>query len=217
MIRQLGCSALGCFGSIALTLIALGVGWFGFVQPAIGNLTGQLDTALNGGPTGGVSAPQPRAGSAEDLQAPLTRAEVEKFVRIRREVRVSMGTAFPQLQQIYADIQAGEPLNAWTAVQAVRALGTSVADARAALERGLVDENLSRERYAFVRQKVNLALGLPQVDFAGVLGELARSQGTGSLPDLGGKVTVATPEEKAMVERFSRELRVTAPLGVLGL
>ncbi|GHF97244.1 hypothetical protein GCM10017783_06340 [Deinococcus piscis] len=213
MIRQLGCSALGCFGSIAVTLIALGVGWFGFVQPAIGNLTGQLDTTLNGSP----SAPQPRAGSAEDLQAPLTRAELEKFVRIRREVRASMGGTFPQLQQIYADIQAGEPVNAWTAVQAVRALGTSVADARAALERGLVAENLSRERYAFVRQKVNLALGLPQVDLAGVLGELARSQGSGSLPDLSSKVTVATPEERAMVEKFSRELQVTAPLGVLGL
>lgn len=213
MIRRLGCSALGCFGSIALTLLALGVGWFGFVQPAIGNLTGQIETTLNGGP----AAPQPRAGNPEDLQAPLTRAELEKFVRIRREVRKSMGNAFPQLQQIYADIQAGEPVNAWTALQAVRALGSSVADARAALERGLVAENLSRERYAFVRQKVNLALGLPQVDLAGVLGELARSQENGSLPDLSGKVTAATPEERQQVEYFAKELRVTAPLGLLGL
>ncbi|WP_261663982.1 hypothetical protein [Deinococcus sp. Marseille-Q6407] len=213
MIRRLGCSALGCFGSLALSLILLGVGWFGFVQPAIGNLTGQVTATLNGAP----ASAQPRAGRPEDLSAPLTRAEVEKFVRIRREIRKSMGGTFPQLQQIYAGVQAGEPVNAWTAVQAVRALGSSVAEARAALEQGLVRENLSRERYAFIRQKVNLALGLPQVDFSGVLGELARSQSSGSLPDLGGKVTVATPQERKMVQDFSRELGVTAPLGLLGL
>ena len=213
MIRRLGCSALGCFGSLALTLVALGVGWFGFVQPAITSVTGQIESTISGGP----AAPQPRAGRADDLSAPLTRAELEKFVRIRRDVRESMGSAWPRLEQVYNDVQAGQPLDWWTAVQAVRALGESVADARAALERGLVAENLSRERYAFIRQKVNLALGLPQVDLAGVLGELGRSQQTGSLPDLSGKVTVATPEERKQVEYFAKELRVTAPLGVLGL
>lgn len=213
MIRRVGCGVLGCFGSLALTLIALGVGWFGFVLPTVQSLTGTLETNISGGP----AAPRPRAAGADDLSAPLTRAELEKFVRIRRSVRGSMGETWPKLEQIYSDIQGGEPVNAWTALQAVRALGESVADARAQLERGLVDENLSRERYAFIREKVNLALGLPRVDLAGVLTELTHSQQTGSLPDLSSKVTLATPEERKRVEYFAKELRVTAPLGVLGL
>lgn len=213
MIRRLGCGLVGCLGSLALTLMALGVGWFGFVQPAIQSVTGQIEHTLDGKPT----PPQPRAATPNDLSAPLTRAELERFVRIRREVRRSMGTAWPKLEQVYTDIQNGEPVNTWTAVQVVRALGESVAEARTALERGLVAENLSRERYAFIREKVNLALGLPKVDLVSVLGELSRSHETGSLPDLSGKVTVATPEERKQVEYFAKELGVTAPLGVLGL
>lgn len=215
MIRRLGCGALGCFGSVALLLIALGVGWFGFVQPAIRSVTGQIESTISGQPT--QNLPQPPAASAEDATAPLTRAEVEAFVRIRREVRTAMGTTFPQLQELYTDIQAGQPVNWWTAVQAVQALGSSVADARAAVQRGLADEHMSAERYAFVRSKVNRALGLPDVNLSEILSQLGQAQQSQTIPDLSGTVTTATEEERALVQPHAEILRVTAPLSLLGL
>lgn len=155
------------------------------------------------------AAPAP----AGDVNAPVTRAEVQKFVRVRRDVRQALGTSFTGLQDVWTDIQSGQSPNLLQVVNVLRNAGGSVGAARNAHTAALQRENLSPERYAAIRSAVNRALGLPNVDFARAAESLQRGQ----LPDLNGTVQTATAQEKALVAPFREELLATSAAGLLGL
>ncbi|WP_229780610.1 hypothetical protein [Deinococcus malanensis] len=169
------------------------------------------DTANNEAASGTSNDAAPAATG--DVNAPVTRAEVQKFVRVRRDVRQALGTSFTGLQEVWTDIQSGQNPNLLQVVGVLRNAGGSVAAARNAQTAALQRENLSPERYAAVRSAVNRALGLPNVDFARAAEALQRGQ----LPDLNGTVQTATAQEKALVEPFRKELLATSAAGLLGL
>ncbi|CAM3252870.1 hypothetical protein DEDE109153_07430 [Deinococcus deserti] len=216
--------------------------WFAVIRPAQDFLSGwrapQTQTQTGQNPSGqesdgGVVMPQlpgnggnnngaasDSAGKNQDapaatgnMNAPVTRAEVQKFVRVRRDVRQALGTSFTGLQDVWTDIQGGQSPNLLQVVGVLRNAGSSVGAARNAHTAALQRENLSPERYAAIRSAVNRALGLPNVDFARAAESLQRGQ----LPDLNGTVQTATAQEKALVAPFRQELLTTSAAGLLGL
>lgn len=228
--RGAGCGCLGCGGGSLLVLAVLGaLAWFLVIQPARNFLssvsgTGQTQSQTQSQPgtgsgtdiqtpdlSGGASVTPP--AQAGDLAASVTRADVQRFVRVRRDVRDALGGSFTSLQNVWTDIQQGQTPNILTVVGVIQNVGGSIGRARQAQAAALAEENLSAERYAVIRSAVNRALGVPNVDFA----RATEALGQGRLPDLNTAVQAATPEERALVAPYRAELTQTAALGLLGL
>ncbi|MFC5846897.1 hypothetical protein [Deinococcus petrolearius] len=210
--RGVGCGCLGCGGGTLLVLIVLGVlAWNFVVQPARTFLAGWQPPAQTQSQTGGAagSAPAPSGNVA----APVTRSDIEKFVRVRREVRAALGTSFSDLNGLWQGIQSGQTPTLLQVVTTLRQTGGSVQAARAAQAQALGRENLSAERYAVVRSAVNRALGVPSIDFAQAASDLQ----SGRMPNLTRDVQTATAQERQLVAPFQRELSATAAVGLLGL
>ncbi|PNY81973.1 hypothetical protein [Deinococcus koreensis] len=210
--RGLGCGCLGCGGGTLVVLALLGaLAWFVVIKPARDFIAGwqppQTQTQTPGRPQ---TPGQPSTGSA---QTALTRSEIEKFVRVRRDVRTALGSSFTGLQQVWTDVQGGQTPNILQALNVLRQAGGSIGAARTAQSAALTREGLSPERYAAIRAGVNRALGLPNVDFARAAESLQRGQ----LPDLSSTVQSASAQESALIAPFRSELTATAAAGLLGL
>lgn len=208
--RGPGCGCFGCGGSL-LVLVLLGVlAWFMVIRPAQAFLNGFRTPQTQTGQAAGQGATSAEVGAVD---APVSRTDVQKFVRVRRDVRAALGGSFTGVQQVWTDIQNGQTPNLLQAAGVLRSAGGSIAAARSAQSRALQREKLSPERYAVIRAGVNRALGLPNVDFA----RAAEAVQRGHLPDLTSTVVAATTQEKALVEPFRRELMATSAAGLLGL
>lgn len=148
-----------------------------------------------------------------NINAPMTRADVEKFVRIRRDVRRALGNSFSGLQTLLNDMNNGQQVNVMQVLNVLKETTSSIGAAREAQAAGLNREKMSRERYAALRSDVNRALGMPNIDFA----KVADAMQKGQMPDLNKDVQTATEAEKALVKQFRAELETTAAAGLLGL
>ncbi|GMA16204.1 hypothetical protein GCM10025871_25350 [Deinococcus metallilatus] len=209
-------------------LVVLGaLAWFLVIQPArafleswrtpaqtqtqtqtqTGSGTGTASPTLPG--NGTVTPPTPTG----NVNAPVTQADVQRFVRVRRDIRTALGDSFTGLQQVWTEIQNGQTPNVLTVVGVLRDAGSAIGRARQAEAAALAREGLSPERYAVIRSTVNRALGVPNVDFA----RAAEALQQGRFPDLNTTVQTATPEERALVAPYRTELTETAALGLLGL
>jgi len=232
-----GCGCLGCGGGGLLVLALLGaLAWFVVIQPARSFLESvrgpgqtqsqtQTQTPEAGTPGTGIEVPQlPGGGTATtppngtpaptgDVTAPLTRADVQRFVRVRGAVRDALGESFTGLQSVWAEIQQGQTPNVITVFNVIRNAGSSIGRAREAQTASLAREGLSPERYAAIRSAVNRALGVPNIDFS----RAAEALGQGRLPDLNTTVQAATPQERALIAPYRAELTETAAVGLLGL
>lgn len=206
MRRRGGCGCFGCGGSFLLVAVLLGaLAWFLVLKPAKDFVAG-LSTPQTQSQT---TTPAPTG----NVNAALTKAEVQQFVRVRRKVGGALGSSFTGLQQLLNDMNSGQNPNIVQVLNVLRETAGSVGAARTAQAAALKAENMSLERYAVVRSAVNRALGLPNID----LGKIAESLQQGQLPDLNRDVQTASPQEKALVEPFAGELRKTAAAGLLGL
>ncbi|GBF07596.1 hypothetical protein DAERI_150114 [Deinococcus aerius] len=220
----MGCGCLGCGGGTLLVLALLGaLAWFFVIQPARAFLDSwrgpaQTQTQTGNGANipspnlpgnGGTTSPAPTG----TVDRPVTPADVQRFVRVRREVRNAFGGSLTGLERVWADIQNGQSPNLLTVLNVLREAGGSIGRARQAQTVALAGQGLSPERYAVIRSTVNRALGVPNIDFT----RAAEALQQGRLPDLNTAVQTATPEERALVEPFRAELTQTAALGLLGL
>ncbi len=162
------------------------------------------------GPAAGVSAP----AVSGNVQAPISKTEIQKFVRIRRSERAALGSSFASVQTTFQRLQNGQTPSLWQITGVLRDLGGSVGQARAAQTAGLQREQLSRERFNVIAGGVNRALGVPDIDFGKIASEVQR----GRLPDFSTAVnTGASPQTAALIKPFKSELTATAALGLLGL
>ncbi|CAM3772740.1 hypothetical protein [Deinococcus frigens] len=217
--RGPGGGCLGCGGGGLLVLALLGaLAWFVVIRPVREFVVGfnppqtQSQTATQ--PQNQTSGPTPAASAAPLNQAaPLTQSDVQKFVRIRRDVRAALGQSFTGLQTVWAEVQAGRTPNLLTVANVLRQAGSSIGQARAAQSAGLAAQNMSAGRYAEVRAGVNRALGMPDIDFA----QAAQALQNGQFPKLDGTVTAASARDRELVAPFKKELEVTAAVGLLGL
>ncbi|ADV66668.1 hypothetical protein [Deinococcus maricopensis] len=192
----------GCLLVAVLALLAVGAGAYFLVYvPA-------RDFVQN--TAGGVLAP--RAGGPA-ATTPLTRAQVQQFVRVRRDVRAALGDSFTRLEGIYQAYAAGRTPGVQEVVGALREAGSLVSRGRAARDAALRREGLSVQRYEATRDEVNRALGVPQVDLA-VLAEALRSL---RLPSAEAVTVPSDPRSAPLITPFRAELLATAPLGLLGL
>ncbi|WP_240741118.1 hypothetical protein [Deinococcus sp. Arct2-2] len=218
--KGIGCGCLGCGGGTLLVLALLGAAaWFLVIQPARSFLASwqgaPAQTQTGTGTSGTTITPPPSSGTATTVNTatPLTKADVQKFVRIRRDVRGALGSSFTGLQTVWTDVQNGATPNILQVVNILREVGGSVGAARTAQNAALAREGMSAERYAAVRNDVNRALGVPSVDFA----QAAAALQQGRLPDLNTTVQTADPQAQALVNPFKTELLTTAAVGLLGL
>lgn len=216
--RGVGCGCLGCGGSTLLVLVVLGLlAWFLVIQPArtfldAWRLPTQTQTQLQ--TNGETVTPAPTSPTPSgNVNAPVTQADVQRFVRVRRDIRDALGSSFTGLQQVWTEIQNGQTPNVLTVVRVLGDAGSAIGRARQAEAAALSREGLSSERYAVIRSTVNRALGVPNVDFA----RAAQALQQGRLPDLSTTVQTATAEERALVAPYRAELTETAALGLLGL
>lgn len=205
--RGPGCGCFGCGGSLLVLLALVGAAWVFVLRPAQDFLAGLR------GPQGTQTQTAPALPTETTVGDPLTRTDVQKFVRVRRKVRDALGPEFAELQTLLTQIQAGHTPNVLQVGTLLRDMAGSVAQARAAQAAALETEGLTPERYATVRFAVNRALGLPTVDFV----QVAQSLQRGQFPDLSSSVQTASPKEKELVAPFARELRATAAAGLIGL
>ena len=210
MNARRGCGC-GCGGFVVLLVALLAAGYFLIYRPVTVFLSGWRVPAQS--QSAQTQSAQIPAASA-NVQAPLTQRDVQKFVRIRRDERAALGSSFTSVQNIFQSLQNGQTPTFWQATGVLRDLGRSVGQARAAQVQGLVREQLSRERYNVIRDNVNRALGVPDIDFGKMASEL---QG-GKLPDFSKTVKLgAAPQTTALIQPFKTELTATAALGLLGL
>ena len=159
------------------------------------------------------SAPS-HAARRFERAAPVSGADLQKFMAVRQAEKDALGESFSSLQMIFDDIKAGNNPSFLQVAGALRQIGGSVGDARAAQKTALGEQHLSSARFRFVREQINRALGIPSFDFNKVLSQLK----SGNLSDLGSTVrTDADPQTKALIEPQRSDLLKTAPLGLLGL
>lgn len=189
---------------VSLLLIALA--WFFVFKPAKDFIASwqapqtQSQTNKTPAPTGNINAP-------------MTKADVEKFVRIRRKIQTALGGSFTGLQQLLNDMNNGQQVNVMQVLSVLKESTSSIGAARTAQANALISEGMSLERYAALRSDINRALGLPNIDFAKVADSLQKGQ----MPDLNKDIQTATEQEKALVAPFKAELNKTAAAGLLGL
>ncbi|WP_235514587.1 hypothetical protein [Deinococcus sp. Leaf326] len=208
--RGVGCGCLGCGGGTLLVLVLVGVlAWNFVLQPARSFLAGWQPAAQTQTGGAGSAAPSPTGNVA----AAVTSSDLQKFVRVRRDVRTALGTNFSDLNTLWQGIQNGQTPTLLQVVNTIRQTGGSVQAARAAQAQALGRENLSAERYAVIRSAVNRALGVPSIDFAQAANDLQN----GRVPNLTRDVQTATAQERQLVAPFQRELTETAAMGLLGL
>ncbi|WP_075835074.1 hypothetical protein [Deinococcus marmoris] len=213
--RGPGCGCLGCGGGGLLVLALLGaLAWFVVIQPVREFVAGLNPPQTQSQTQGQTTTPDQTAGTTPTANAaPLTQSDVQKFVRIRRDVRAALGQSFTGLQSVWAEVQAGQTPNLLQVVNVLRQAGSSIGKARTAQDAGLAREKMSAGRYAEVRSGVNRALGVPDIDFA----QAAQAIQNGQLPNLDSTVTAASAREKELVAPFRKELELTAAVGLLGL
>ena len=202
MNARRGCGC-GCGGFVVVFLALVAAGYFFVYRP--------VTVFLNGWKAPVQNSQIPAASG--NVQAPLTKPDVQKFVRIRRDERAALGSSFASVQNTFQNIQNGQTPSFWQVTGVLRDLGSSVGQARAAQTAGLVREQLSRERYNVIRDSVNHALGVPDLDFGKIATEL---QG-GKVPDFSTALSAADPKTTALIQPFKSELTATAALGLLGL
>ena len=214
VMNRRGCSfgCLGCGGTTLLVLALLAfAAWTFVVKPARDFVAG-WQTPSSQSTASQSTAARPPAPQG-DVNAPLTQADVQKFVRVRRQVRSALGPSFGELQQVWQDVQSGQSPSLTQLLAVMHQTADHVGVARQAQQAALAKEGMSNERYAVVRAGVNRALGLPSFDLNRVAEDLQK----GRLPDLNTSVKPATPQEKALVAPFDPELRASAAAGLLGL
>ncbi|MFC4453276.1 hypothetical protein [Deinococcus sonorensis] len=205
--NRFGCGCFGCLGSGVLILGVLLVLGYVLIYKPVQNFLAGFGTP--------PAQTQPQSGGATTApaQTALTASDVQRFVRVRRDVRQAMGSSFSGVERVFTQMQQGQTPNLLTVAGVLKDASGSIGQARAAQQRALTRERLSAARYTYVRGEVNKALGVPDINFAAVAGAIQKGQ----LPDLNANVETASARTRGLVAPFRSELSVTAPLGLLGL
>ena len=205
--RGWGCGCGGCLGSALLTVVVLlALGYFFVFRPIQSFLAGFGTPAPTQTTQNGQSVPA-------KPQAAVTLADVQRFVRVRRAVKTAMGSSFTGVTKVFDGIQKGDTPNLATVLGVLRDAAGSVGTARNAQQKALAAQGMNEARYGYVRNEVNKALGVPDIDFQ----KAAQSLQAGKLPDLSTTVRPANATTKKLIAPFQTELTETAPLGLLGL
>lgn len=220
----IGCGCLGCGGSmLAILALIVGFTWFFILKPinefaAAWQPPAQTQTQNNEPPAlpeGSANTDMADTETTNDVIAnqPLTKTEIEQFVRVRRDVRQAFGDNFAQLENVLQNVETGQSPDLWQMIMVARNVTSSVSQARQAQAQALAREKLSLEQYKTIRSSVNRVLVMPNFDFSQVVQDVQN----GVVPDLDGAIQEASTTEQELIAPFKQELERTAALGLLGL
>lgn len=153
----------------------------------------------------------------------LTAAQVERFVRVQRAVRASLGRRFAEMEQKYKTLLAKKEatvVDVPQLVAAYRDLAAAWMDAKRAQIEALNAAGFSLEEYRWVRRQVYAAVGLPilDLDVGRLVENIQKGTAEEAPAELAGSVGPGGPEvNQRLVDPYRGELEDNAALASFGL
>lgn len=205
--------------------VALYVAW-GFVSPVIRTVTDVTEGVTK---LGGVADIEQDLTTTTPFIAPesgaLSAAQVERFVRVQRQVRLALGTRAESFAAKYRELSGRQP-DGNPRVPSLPELLGGVGDlsnvyleAWRAQVQAMNADTFSREEFSWVRARVYQAAGLDAVrydarDLEQVIEAMTRGLKT-EIPDV--KLPDAPPGNRTLVKPHVDELKTWLPMAVFGL
>lgn len=164
-----------------------------------------------------------KAPFAPPAPGELTAAQVERFVRVQRAVRASLGRRFAEMQEKYKSLLAKEEATVVDLPQllaAYRDLAAGWMDAKRTQIEALNEAGFSLDEYRWVRRQVYAAVGLPilDLDVGRLIENIQKGTAEETPAELVGSVGPGGPEaNQRLVEAYRSELEDNAALASFGL
>lgn len=217
--------AVGCLVILVLGAVAVGVGAFFLYRAASPVLEDARRYVENVSKLGDLERDiKNRERFAPPSNGELTQPQVERFVRVQRKVRTSLGQRFDQIEAKYRHLKANNDsprvASISEAMAAVSELLNVFTDARRYQIEALNQEGFSSSEYSWVRTRVYAAAGVEATTAIDLqkIAEAAR-EGTGidriRAPD--------TPDfdvparNRALVKPYVSQMDEWLPLAFFGL
>jgi hypothetical protein len=154
----------------------------------------------------------------------LTKAQLERLLRVQSSIRQRIGQQFAAMEQKYKVLSEKDhptALDMPTLLAAYRDLAAAWLDAKRSQVDALNEAGLSLEEYRWIREQTYRALGVPFADFdVSKLVEHIRSGASGSIEpgQIRGSIGPAGPEaNRTLVEPFKKQLEENLALASFGL
>ncbi len=211
---------LGVFAGAALYFA------WGFVSPVIRRVT---DVTEGVSKLGGVADIEQGLTMTAAFIAPesgaLSAAQVERFVRVQRQVRLALGTRAESFAAKYRELSGTQPDGTPRVpslpqlLSGVGDLSNVYLDAWRAQVQAMNADKFSREEFSWVRARVYQAAGLDAVRYdARDLEQVIEAMTRGvkiEAPDV--RLPDAPPGNRALVKPHVEELTAWLPMAVFGL
>lgn len=153
----------------------------------------------------------------------LTRAQIERVLKVQTHIRQRLGARFAELVQKFETLSSKEQTTITDVpalMAAYRDLSAAWLDAKRSQVEALNDVGLSLDEYRWVRDQVYRAIGVSYMDFdIGKVVEQILGGGTSIEPgQIRGSVGPAGPEaNRKLIEQFKKQFEDNLPLASFGL
>lgn len=220
---------VGCLLATLLLGVLAGVALYfawGFVSPVIRTVTDVTEGVTK---LGGVADIEQGLTTTAAFIAPesgaLSAAQVERFVRVQRQVRLALGTRAESFAAKYRELSGTQPDGTPRVpslpqlLSGVGDLSNVYLDAWRAQVQAMNADKFSREEFSWVRARVYQAAGLDAVRYdARDLEQVIEAMTRGvkiEAPDV--RLPDAPPGNRALVKPHVEELTAWLPMAVFGL
>ncbi|MBB6096916.1 hypothetical protein HNR42_000328 [Deinobacterium chartae] len=211
----MGRFVFGCLGFALVIVLLLALAGYFLVWRPVSAFLSDLRAPI-------ATAPQ-APGNAQPAYTPpsggnLTRAQVQRFVRVQRSTREAIGGDFARLENVYNNLGQQQNPNPLEWVGALREVGGVIGKAREANARALQANRFSSSEYRWVRGKVYAALGVNAVgmDLERLARDLQGFNWTGGTPPQV-ELPQASTRDRELIAPFRAELERNVPLALVGL
>ena len=220
---------IGCFLAAVLLTVAAGgalyLAW-GYVGPIVRTVTGVTEGVTR---LGGLAEIEEGLTTTAPFAAPdsseLTPAQVERFLRVQRQVRLALGTRGEAFAAKYREMTQTRPDGTTTLptlpqlLDGVGDLSSVYLDAWRAQVQAMNTDGFSRDEFTWVRGRVYQAAGLDAARYdAGDLEDVIEAMARGAKVDPPAvRLPDAPARNRALVKPHVAEVTSWLPMVVFGL
>jgi hypothetical protein len=220
---------VGCLLAAVLLIAAAGgalyLAW-GYVSPIIRTVTGVTEGVTR---LGGVAEIEAGLTTTAPFVAPdsseLTPAQVERFLRVQRQVRLALGTRGEAFAAKYREMTQTRPDGTTTLptlpqlLDGIGDLSSVYLDAWRAQVQAMNADGFSRDEFTWVRGRVYQAAGLDAARYnAGDLEDVIEAMARGAQVDAPAvRLPDAPARNRALVKPHVAEVTAWLPMAVFGL
>ncbi len=169
-----------------------------------------------------------QSGFTPPADGTFTRAQLERYVAVERQMHTSLGTRFDQIKARYEQLQTksragGDVRTITEGLAALKDLAGLVLDVKKVHVEALNQQNMSLGEYRWLRDEVYAAAGVPLSSFhLSAIVEAAKSGDAGKIDDaLSGKTETVGADvpaaNRALVAPYRKQLEEWVALAWLGL